>query len=194
MTMTNPTTLPQNVGAQLPNQLSGGEWYAVYTCARHEKRVAEQMERRRLHGFVPLYRATHWWKDRRKEVVLALFPSYVFVHLALQDRLLVLEIPGVVNIVSSQGKPIPLPAEEIEPFRRAYGGAQMEPHPYLQAGRRVRLRRGPMAGLEGILLRRKDGLRLVVSIEILMRSVAVEVNEADVEPIPVRSPRKACPC
>src|ERR1022692_3770483 len=81
MTMTNPTTLPQNVGAQLPNQLSGGEWYAVYTCARHEKRVAEQMERRRLHGFVPLYRATHWWKDRRKEVVLALFPSYVFVHL-----------------------------------------------------------------------------------------------------------------
>lgn len=194
MTMTNLTTLPQNVGAQLPNQLSGGEWYAVYTCARHEKRVAEQMERRRLHGFVPLYRATHWWKDRRKEVVLALFPSYVFVHLALQDRLLVLEIPGVVSIVSSQGKPIPLPAEEIEPFRRASGSVQMEPHPYLQAGRRVRLRRGPMAGLEGILLRRKDGLRLVVSIEILMRSVAVEVDEADVEPVPLRSPRKACPC
>jgi hypothetical protein len=87
-----------------------------------------------------------------------------------------------------------LPAEELEPFRRASGSVQMEPHPYLQAGRRVRLRRGPMAGLEGILLRRKDGLRLVVSIEILMRSVAVEVDEADVEPVPLRSPRKACPC
>ena len=141
------------------------------------------MELRRLRGFVPLYRATHRWKDRRKEVELALFPSYVFVHLALKDRLRVLEIPGVVNIVSSQGKPTPLAEGEIERFRRgAHGGVRLEPHPYLQAGRRVRLCRGPMVGLEGILVRRKEGLRLVVSIDILMRSVAVEVDETDVEP------------
>jgi transcription antitermination factor NusG len=140
------------------------------------------MKRRQLHGFVPLYRATHRWKDRRKEVILALFPGYVFVHVALRDRLRVLEIPGVVNIVGSQGKPTPLPAEEIEPFLRASGKVQMEPHPYLRVGLRVRLHSGPMAGLEGILLRRKEGLRLVVSIDILMRSVAVEVDEFDVEP------------
>ena len=182
MTVNNPASLLQNVGAQPPDESTVSKWYAVYTCARHEKRVAEQMERRRLHGFVPLYRATHRWKDRRKEVVLALFPSYVFVHLALRDRLRVLEIPGVVSIVSSQGKPTPLLAGEIDPFRRASGTLQMEPHPYLRTGRRVRLRRGPMAGLEGILLRRKEGVRLVVSIEILMRSVAVEVDETDVEP------------
>jgi len=182
MTMNNPATLPQNVGAQPLDESTVAKWYAVYTCARHEKRVADQMERRRLHGFVPLYRATHRWKDRRKEVVLALFPSYVFVHFTLRDRVRVLEIPGVVSIVGSQGKPTPLPAEEIEPFRRASGSVQMEPHPYLRTGRRVRLRRGPMTGLEGILLRRKEGVRLVVSIEILMRSVAVEVDESDVEP------------
>jgi transcription antitermination factor NusG len=182
MILSTPATLLQTVEIQGANQVAAARWYAVYTCARHEKRVAEEMERRQLHGFVPLYRATHRWKDRRKEVVLALFPSYVFVHLALPDRLRVLEIPGVVSLVGSQGRPTPLAAEEIEPFRRAAGSVQMEPHPYLRTGHRVRLRRGPMVGLEGVLLRRKEGLRLIVSIEILMRSVAVEVDESDVEP------------
>jgi transcription termination/antitermination protein NusG len=176
------TTLAHTI-APVRNEDTGAKWYAVYTCARHEKHVARQMELRSLRGFVPLYRATHQWKDRRKEVELALFPSYVFVHLLLKDRLRVLEIPGVVNIVSSQGKPAPLAEEEIEPFRRgARDGVRLEPHPYLQAGRRVRLCRGPMVGLEGILVRRREGLRLVVSIDILMRSVAVEVDETDVEP------------
>jgi transcription antitermination factor NusG len=182
MTVQTSATLLENpTGVRLTEELTAS-WYAVYTCARHEKCVAEQMERRQLHGFVPLYRATHRWKDRRKEVVLALFPGYVFVHLALRDRMRVLEIPGVVHIVGSQGRPTPLPAEEIEPFRRASGNVQMQPHPYLRTGQRVRLRRGPMAGLEGVLLRRKESLRLVVSIDILMRSVAVEVDESDVEP------------
>jgi transcription antitermination factor NusG len=182
MSLETATEFPQSLAAPCLREIAAAKWYAVYTCARHEKQVAEQMERRQLNGFVPLYRATHQWKDRRKEVELALFPSYVFVHLAVQDRLRVLEIPGVVHLVSSQGKPIPLPEEEIEPFRRAVGSVRMEPHPYLRTGHRVRLRRGPMTGLEGILLRRKEGLRLVVSIEILMRSVAVEVGETDVEP------------
>lgn len=183
MNLETVTTVSPTGDPQLPNEYAGAKWYAVYTCARHEKRVAQQMELRSLRGFVPLYRATHRWKDRRKEIELALFPSYVFVYLALKDRLRVLEIPGVVNLVSSQGKPVPLADEEIEPFRRgARGGVRLEPHPYLQAGRRVRLCRGPMAGLVGILVRRKEGLRLVVSIEILMRSVAVEVDETDVEP------------
>jgi transcription antitermination factor NusG len=158
-------------------------WYAVYTCARHEKRVRAQMDLRRLQAFLPLYRAVHGWKDRRKEVELPLFPSYVFVHLALKDRLRVLEIPGVVSFVTSQGRPAPLPQHEIEPFLGGLNGQmRIEPHPYLQVGRHVRLRCGPMAGLEGTLLRKKEGLRLVVSIEMLMRSVAVEVDAADVEP------------
>ena len=182
MTLNDPAPLLQNVETQSADPAIVASWYAVYTCVRHEKRVAEQMERRRLKGFVPLYWAAHRWKDRRKEVLLPLFPSYVFVHVALRDRLRVLEIPGVVSIISSQGKPTPLLASEIEAFRQVFGGVRMEPHPYLQAGCRVRVRRGPMAGLEGFFLRRKEGLRLVVSIDILMRSVAVEIAETDVEP------------
>lgn len=159
------------------------KWYAAYTCVRHEKRVAEQMEQRQLRNFLPLYRALHRWRDRRKEVELALFPGYVFVQMDLQHRVRVLEIPGVVHLVSFQGRPAALPAREIEALRQgADGRVRMEPHPYLQAGRRVRVRSGPVAGLEGILVRRKEGARLVVSIDILMRAVAVEVDEADVEP------------
>ena len=172
----------QSSAAPLIDPYSEPKWYAVYTCARHEKRVAAQMELRQLHPFLPVYRALHRWKDRQKQVELALFPSYVFIRLALRDRLRVLEIPGVVSFVTAQGKPAPLPEHEIEPFLRgATANLKIEPHPYLQAGRRVRLRSGPLAGLEGTLLRRKEGLRLVVSVEMLMRAVAVEVDEADVE-------------
>ncbi len=162
---------------------SAMQWYAAYTCVRHEKRVAEQMEQRQLRSFLPLYRAMHRWKDRRKEVELALFPGYVFVQMDLRQRLRVLEIPSVVHLVSFQGQPAALPYYEMEQLRRGVNGrVRMEPHPYLQAGHRVRMRSGPVAGLEGILVRRKEGARLVVCVEILMRAVGVEVDEADVEP------------
>jgi len=165
-----------------PEECLEEKWYAVYTWARHEKRVAAQMGQRRIRGFLPLYRSMHRWKDRRKEIELALFPSYVFVHLALRDRVRVLEIPGVVNIVSSRGKPTPLADGEIESLQRGVDGCvSMEPHPFLQVGRRVRVRSGPFVGLEGILVRRKEGFRLVASIEILRRAVAIEIDEADVE-------------
>jgi transcription antitermination factor NusG len=160
-----------------------GSWYALYTCPRHEKRVAEQIEQRRISCFLPLYRSVRRWKDRRKELELALFPGYVFVRVGMQDRLRVLQLPSVVRFVSFNGQPVPLPEAEIESLRRGLDGCvRMAPHPYLQVGRRVRVSNGPMAGLEGILRRRKEGLRLVVSIEMLMRSVAVEVDEADVDP------------
>jgi len=178
------TTIPEVIQTRPPEALVEEKWYAVYTWANHEKRVAEHLEQRQMRSFLPLYRAMHRWKDRRKEVELALFPSYVFVHLSLQHRLRVLEIPSVVHLVSFQGKPAPLPAHEIEKLRQGVNGrVRMGPHPYLQAGQRVRVRSGPVAGLEGILLRRKEGARLVVSIEILMRAVALEIDEADVEAV-----------
>lgn len=158
-------------------------WYAVYTCARHEKRVKQQLELRQVHCALPLYRAVHRWKDRRKTLDLPLFPSYIFVHLALADRVRVFGIPGVVSFVCAQGKPLALPPQEIGPFLFKDGASRcIEPHPFVQVGRQVRLRNGPLAGLEGTLLRKKEGLRLVVSIEMLMRSVAVEVDAEDVEP------------
>jgi len=159
-------------------------WYAIYTSSRHEKVVANQLEERGIESFLPLYRSWHRWKDRRKLVELALFPSYVFVRMEAQKRLRVLQVPGVVNLVSFNGEPAALTEQEINALRsglehRVYA----EPHPYLKVGRKVRVARGPMAGAEGILSRKKDKHRVVISIDVLMRSIAVEVDGNDVEAI-----------
>ncbi len=159
-----------------------GNWYALYTCPRHEKLVAEQIKRRSFTCFLPVYRSVRRWKDRRKELELALFPGYVFVQMDLQKKVKVLEVPGAVRLVSFNGQPAALPASEIETLKNRLSGARgVEPHPYLRAGHRVRVRSGAMQGLEGIIVRRKDRCRIVFSIDLLKRSVAVEVDEADVE-------------
>ncbi len=156
-------------------------WYAAYTCTHHERRVAQQLAERHVENFLPLYRSVRRWKDRRKELQLALFPGYVFVHMDVRDRLQVLQLPGVVNLVSFGGVPAPLPDNEIEILRQGSANpGRITPHPYLKVGRRVRVSSGPFAGTEGILVRRRDGCRVVVSIDLLMRSVAIEVDEADI--------------
>jgi transcription antitermination factor NusG len=157
-------------------------WYALYTCARHERRVAEQIERRQLSCFLPSYRCVRRWKDRRKELELALFPGYVFVNMSLANKLKVLQVPGVVSFVSFHGQPAALPGEEIEALRnRLCGSSKIEPHPYLRAGRKVRVHSGPFQGLEGIIVRRKDRCRLIFSIDLIQRSLAIELDEADIE-------------
>ena len=173
------------VAEVIPNPAGGDRpenWYALYTCPRHEKRVAEQMEERSICCFLPLYRSVRRWKDRRKELELALFPGYVFVHIALRDKLQVLKVPGAVRLVTFNGEPAALPEQEIECLRKRQSNyGTIEPHPYLRVGRRVRVRSGPMQGLEGIIRRSKDKCRVVFSLELIMRSVAVEVDEADLE-------------
>jgi len=157
-------------------------WYAIHTCPRHEKRVAQQVEQHSLPCFLPLYRSVRRWKDRRKELQMVLFPGYVFVRMALTRKLQVLQLPGVVRIVSFHGEPAALPGQEIEALQARWcSELKVEPHPYLRAGRRVRVRSGPMQGLEGIVVRRKDRCRIIFSIELIMRSVAAEVDEADLE-------------
>ena len=158
-------------------------WYATHVCSRHEKQVVSQLQERNVDCFLPVYRSVRRWKDRRKELDLALFPGYVFVHMDLKDRLRVLQLPSVVRFVSFGGHPAPLPDSEIEALSNGLAsGIKAEPHPYLKVGQRVRVRSGPMVGAQGILVRRKDRFRLVLSIDLIMRSVAVEVDEADVEP------------
>ena len=160
------------------------QWYALYTNARHERVVSRQLEERRIETFLPLYRALHRWKDRRKEVELALFPRYVFERIEENDKLRVLKVSGVVNVVSFNGKMAALPEREIDALRNALENHLFaEPCPYLKIGRRVRVARGPMAGAEGILSRKKDKYRVVISVDVLMRSVAVEVDGADLEAI-----------
>lgn len=158
-------------------------WYAAYTCANHEKRVAEQLGQRAVEHFLPLYETARRWKDRRMRLQLPLFPGYVFVHLALRDRLRVLQIPSVVRLVGFNGSPTPLPDEEMEILRAGVScRLRAEPHPFLTVGRRVRITGGPFAGLEGILQRRRSNLRVVVSLELIQRSMAVDVDAADVLP------------
>src|SRR5271168_3803412 len=150
------TTAGAGVLSGLSVDQQGANWYALYTSPRHEKRVAEQIEQRRICCFLPLYRSVRRWKDRRKELELALFPGYVFVRMALTSKLLVLQLPGVVRLVSCNGQPVALPAAEIEALRTRWSTElKVEPHPYLCAGRRVRVHGGPMQGLEGIIVRRK---------------------------------------
>jgi transcription antitermination factor NusG len=163
-------------------QVPDEPWYVLYTCPRHEKQVATQIERRSFASFLPLYRSVRRWKDRRKELKLALFPGYVFVRMPLENKLQVLELPGVVRLVSFNGQPATLSASEVEMLQnRISGSLNVEPHPYLRRGRRVRVLRGAMRGLEGIIIRRKDRCRVVFSIDLIQRSVAVEVDEADLE-------------
>ncbi len=157
-------------------------WYALYTVTRHEKVVARQLEERRVETFLPLYRCWRRWKDRRKAVESPLFPSYVFVRIAPQERIRVLQVPGAVHFVGFQGKLAPLPEHEIDSLRRGLEDqAHAEPHPYLRIGRLVRVKRGPLCGVEGILSRKNERSRIVISIDAIMRSVAVEIDVTDIE-------------
>lgn len=160
-------------------------WYAVYTRARHEKRVAEQLTRKSVETLLPLYETVRRWKNGRHYVQFPLFPSYAFVRIALMDRLEVLKVPGVVRMVGFEGKPIALPDEEIEGLRRGLGeGIDVRPHPYLKIGRRVCVISGPLRGMRGILIRRKSRFRVVVSLDLIMRSMVADVDLADIQPEP----------
>jgi len=168
----------------LPESFLAPHWYAAYTCANHEKRVAAELQARAVEQFLPLYSSVRRWKDRRVNLELPLFPGYVFVRLALRDRLRVLQIPSVVRLVGFNGLPTALPDTEMEVLRSGLSERlRAEPHPFLTVGRRVRIKSGPFAGLEGILKRKKSNLRVVISLEIIQRSVAVDVDAADVLPL-----------
>ena len=158
-------------------------WYAVAVSPRHEKAVGRYLACRSVKVFLPVYRSIRRWKDRRKELDLVLFPGYVFVNLDLRNRLEVLQLPSVRHFVCFQDHPAAMEDAEIESLQAGLtAGVCAQPHPYLREGRRVRVVRGPLAGMEAIMQRRKDRFRLVLSIELIMRSVALEVDEADVQP------------
>jgi transcription antitermination factor NusG len=172
----------------LNTSIEGGlpQWFAAYVQTRHEKTVAEQLEERCVERFLPVYEATHRWKNGRHKVQLPLFPSYVFVHISPWERLRVLQVPGVSYIVGSHGIPTPIALQDIEQLRNALrGGVVAQPFPYLTVGARVEIRNGPLQGLVGILKRWRGQFRVVISVDLIMQSIAVEVDVSDV--VPVRS-------
>ena len=159
-------------------------WFVAHTNANHEKRVAAHLNMRSIEHFLPLYSSLRRWKDRRVRLELPLFPGYVFVRIAQSAQLRALEIPGIARLVGFNGRPYPIPEGEIESLRRSVSnGLHVEPHPYLKAGCGVRVKRGPLQGAEGILVRKKNTYRIVLSLELISRSAAVEIDAADVERI-----------
>jgi transcription antitermination factor NusG len=170
-------------------------WFALTVKPQHERKTALALEVKEYPFFLPLYRAKRRWSDRVKELDLPLFPGYVFSQFAFDQRTPILQIPGVVSVVHFGNLPTPIPDEEIEAVRKMVGsGRAVEPWPFLKVGRRVRIDGGSMDGVEGVLLEIKNSLRVVVSIEILQRSVAVEIDRDQItvlpEPKPTRPPTR----
>ena len=160
------------------------DWYAIYTRHHHEKTVAEILSNNGIDVFLPTYSATHQWKDRKKVLIMPLFPGYVFLHGGLDRRLNVLSTPGVYSIVSVGIQPAAIPETEIEAIRKAAtSDLRVEPYPFLRCGDRVRVKAGPLLGIEGILTRKKGSFRLILSAELLQKSIAVEVDASAVEPL-----------
>jgi transcription antitermination factor NusG len=161
-------------------------WYAVCTRHQHEKTAAKILEYKEFEVFLPVYKARRRWQDRVKEISVPLFPGYLFVKARLEGCLPILTTPGVSSIVSCGGQPATIPFSEIEGIRRIVQSTlRVEPHPFLRCGDRVRVKWGPIAGVEGILLRKKNVARLVLSVEMLGKSAAVEVDATHVERVSV---------
>ena len=162
-------------------------WWALYTRHQHEKVVAEMLSAKGFEVLLPLYDSIRRWKDRQKVLSLPLFPCYVFVRGGVRRRLEVVSTPGV-HMILNHGEHIALiPENEIHAIRRTMEGRfHMEPHPFIRCGDRVRVIRGSLQGVEGILIRKKNQFRLVLSVDMLAKSVAVEIDAADVEPITKR--------
>jgi len=160
----------------------GGPWCAIYTRHQHEKTIAQSLSTKGLEVFLPLYNATRRWKDRTVHLSLPLFPCYLFLRGMQERKLEVVTTPGIISILSINGETAVVPENEIESIRKAIEwGNRVEPHPFLRRGDKVRVISGPLQGLEGILVRKKNLYRLVLSVEILKRSAAVEVDVSAVE-------------
>jgi len=164
------------------SQICQSSWYAIYTRHQHEKTVAQILTGKGFDTFLPLYATTHNWKDRTKALTLPLFPCYVFLKGGIERRLQIITTPGIYGLVSSAGQPAPIPDIEIEAIRRVVeSGTRVEIHPFLKCGSRVRVKCGPLAGIEGILVRKKNISRLVLNVEILGTAASIEVAAFQVE-------------
>ncbi len=169
------------------NVEADASWWALYTRHQHENAVADVLSAKGFEVFLPLYESMRRWKDRNKLLFLPLFPCYVFVRGGLDRRLQILTTPGVHMILYYGEKVATIAETEIQAIQRTLeGNFRVEPHPFLKCGDRVRVIRGSLEGVEGLLIRKKSLCRLVLSVEMLAQSVAVEINAADVEPAAVR--------
>jgi transcription antitermination factor NusG len=160
-------------------------WYAAYTTCRHEKRVAEHFQQRAIDHFLPVYKTQRKWRDgSRVTLELPLFPCYIFVRMARPERGLVLSVPGVLTLVGGTGgSPASLADATVDALRQGVREGRVAPHERVTAGQRVRICAGAFAGMTGIVMRKKNAFRVVLELEQIQQSMAVEVDEAELEPM-----------
>jgi transcription antitermination factor NusG len=157
------------------------QWYVAYTLPRHEKSIADRMVDQDIETYLPLYSLARTWNRRRVEVELPLFPSYVFVKMVISKKIRVLTHPGVIRLIGVNGNAVAIPDGEIEKLRSSLATWKAEPYPFLAAGRQVKIRSGPFAGMQGRILRRKGRMRLIVSLELIQRAILLELDAAEAE-------------
>ena len=170
------------------------KWFAAYTSPRHEKRVGQHLDIRQIEHFLPLYRTHRKWSDgSRVTLDLPLFPSYIFVRIQRMQRVGVLEVPGVVAFVDGTGgEPASLPNAEIDALRSGITLRNAQPHPLLKVGQRARIRSGAFAGMTGIVVRMKYSYRIVLTLDSIIQSFAVEVDGEELEILDSQLSVSAC--
>ena len=168
------------------------KWYAIYTASNHERKIAGALQTKGIETFLPLYAMTKRWKNRTTvKIDVPLFPCYVFAKVARNESARVLEVPMVYSIVSNGREPLPVPESELNPMRIAIQHREFDPCPYVKVGMTARIRSGPLAGLQGVIIRKDAKLRVVLNIELIMKSVAVQVDANEIEMISENGARPA---
>jgi transcription antitermination factor NusG len=171
-----------SIDGQRTNGENQGRWFAAYTMTRHEKRIAAQCDRIGIEHFLPLYVLHKTWKNRvRVDVQLPLFPNYIFTRLLPGARIALLQIPGVLSMVGNAAGSVPIPVEDMDALRQLVRCKAFLPHAYVRSGDAVRINRGPLKGLTGVVLRRNNGLRFVVTLDVIGKSVAVDLDATEFE-------------
>ena len=169
------------------------KWYVLFVRSNQEKRVAQHLEYRAIEHFLPVYESVRQWRDRKVKWQRPLFPGYVFVRLAMTERLKVLVVPNIVNLVGTRNGPTAISDQEMDWIRRGIEHGKAQPHPYLQVGSRVVIKTGAMAGLEGILLQTQNSTRVLIALDSISRAFVVEIENNWLGPaVPRQTPRHIC--
>jgi len=179
MNQTNQTNQTNEI-----NQTNNLHWYALRTKSRHEKVVRDQLANLEMDALLPTVKRLSQWKDRKKEIEAPLFSGYCFARFSLQEKLPVLQVPGVVEAVGSGRQPEPIPDDEIEALKTLMTSIlPYDPHPYLHEGMTVEVVRGPLQGVQGILIRKEKCHRLVLGVHLIQQAASVEIDGKDVVPL-----------
>jgi transcriptional antiterminator NusG len=182
-----PELSPQNVTFVHPAVAAGrGEWFALQTKPRHEKKVASDLEKQEIDVFLPIFKTVRQWSDRRQEVHLPLFPNYIFVRLGQNrnERTVVLRTQGVRWFVGMRGMGVAVPEDEIEAIQKILAeGVAFTDYPFLEIGQKVRIRGGSLDGVQGVLVAVNNDRSLIVSVKCIQRALAIRVDGYGIEPV-----------